>query len=186
MDTINFRGYYAGFVSRLLAYAIDLAIITICLVFFGWLIQTVNSIFQLNLINSLPDLAKVLVTSITALFFAAGYFTFFWTLVGQTPGKLLLGLRVVDQDGKNPTFGRSLIRVIGYALSALALYAGYWWILFDNRRQGWHDKLAGTYVIYAWDARTGALVEAKIRESRRAQAALEQETLPPQPPATTP
>jgi uncharacterized RDD family membrane protein YckC len=61
-----------------------------------------------------------------------------------------------------------LRRYVGYYLSALALYAGYWWVLIDNRRQGWHDKLAGTIVVYAWDARLGNLLADRLQGPQNA------------------
>jgi uncharacterized RDD family membrane protein YckC len=76
----------------------------------------------------------------------------FWVLAGQTPGKALMGLRVVRLDHKPMTIGCALARYGGYWLAALPLFLGFLWILFDWRRQGWHDKLAGTCVIYTTDA----------------------------------
>jgi uncharacterized RDD family membrane protein YckC len=70
---------------------------------------------------------------------------------GFTPGKALLGLRVVRTDGRPVNLGRAVLRLIAYLIAALPLFLGFIWILFDNRRQGWHDKIARTYVIYMWD-----------------------------------
>jgi uncharacterized RDD family membrane protein YckC len=47
-------------------------------------------------------------------------------------------------------------RFLGYILSIFAMWIGFLWILLDNRRQGWPDKIAGTFVIYAWDARAAS------------------------------
>ncbi len=160
---MNLKGHYAGFVSRLLAYATDIIIITVTVIFLGWLLQTVNSIFQLGFIERAKSITQFVLTGITVIVIAGIYFIFFWSLIGQTPGKLLLGLRIVNLDGGQITFWQAVRRFIGYFLSAFALYAGYLWILIDNRRQGWHDKLAGTIVIYAWDARPGSRLQAKIQ-----------------------
>ncbi len=74
----------------------------------------------------------------------------FWAERGGTPGKLVLGLRIVDADtGGLPTIGRLVLRYVGYLISALPLGLGYVWALWDSRRQCWHDKLAGTLVV--WD-----------------------------------
>ncbi|MBI1987435.1 MAG: RDD family protein [Nitrospinae bacterium] len=76
-----------------------------------------------------------------------GYFTYLTSAQGQTLGKLLLGIRVVgvkeDKVSSLQAFGRTM----GYLLSALPLGLGFLWVLIDDRRQGWHDKLAGTFVI---------------------------------------
>ena len=96
----------------------------------------------------------------------------FWLLAGQTPGKRVLGVRIVRTDGKRLRFWNALRRVIGYVFSSI-LFLGYLWILFDNRRQGFHDKLAGTMVVYSWpeDELKGTFVRDKvehIRHRRRA------------------
>jgi uncharacterized RDD family membrane protein YckC len=70
-------------------------------------------------------------------------------LAGQTPGKYLMGLRIVRTDTDRIRLGNAVLREIGYVLSGI-LFLGYLWILFDNRRQGFHDKLAGTLVVYSW------------------------------------
>jgi uncharacterized RDD family membrane protein YckC len=64
-----------------------------------------------------------------------------------------MGLRVVTINGKRLSLLRAILRLIGYLLSALPLYLGFLWTLVDDRRQGWHDKLAGTCVVYTWAAR---------------------------------
>ena len=71
-----------------------------------------------------------------------------WTFAGCSPGKALVGLRVVNTSGSWPSFSQSMVRVICYWLSAAPLFLGFIWALVDNHHQTWHDKLAGTYVIY--------------------------------------
>lgn len=67
---------------------------------------------------------------------------------GWTPGKKLLGLRVVREDGQAATFGAMLIREwIGKWISGLFLGLGYFWMLWDRDRQGLHDKVLDTYVV---------------------------------------
>jgi uncharacterized RDD family membrane protein YckC len=76
------------------------------------------------------------------------YFVGFWAWRGQTPGMMLLGLRIArDADGTPPGLGRSILRYIGFFISALVLFIGFIWIAFDRRKQGWHDKIAGTVVV---------------------------------------
>ena len=94
-----------------------------------------------------------------------GYDIAFWTLAGQTPGKQLVGVRVVRTDGRRIEFGRAVVRRLGYILSSL-LYLGFLWILFDNRRQGWHDKLADTIVVYTWpeEELRGTMVRDRVEK----------------------
>lgn len=164
--TDSFKGYYAGFVSRLLAYAVDIIIIVVSLIFAGWLVNTVSNLFTLGIIDSIAIEHKILVTTIATMIFSATYFILFWTLVGRTPGKFLMGLRVISRNGRPITFWQALRRYLGYYLSALALYAGFLWVLIDNRRQGWHDKLANTFVVYDWEARPGSYLANRIKEQQ--------------------
>jgi uncharacterized RDD family membrane protein YckC len=79
---------------------------------------------------------------------SAVYFIGFWTWRAQTPGMMLLGLRIArDADGTPPGLGRSILRYIGYFVSAIVLFIGFIWIAFDSKKQGWHDKIAGTVVV---------------------------------------
>ena len=67
---------------------------------------------------------------------------------GQSPGKMAIGIKIVKTDGRSIGFGTTLLReVIGKIVSSIILLLGYIWILFDGQRQGWHDKIASTYVV---------------------------------------
>ncbi|MFT5889594.1 MAG: putative RDD family membrane protein YckC [Zhongshania sp.] len=72
----------------------------------------------------------------------------FWLYKSATPGKLILKLVIVDaKTGEKPSTPQWLIRYMGYYLSALVFMLGFIWVGFDRRKQGWHDKIAGTVVI---------------------------------------
>jgi uncharacterized RDD family membrane protein YckC len=72
----------------------------------------------------------------------------FWIYRSATPGKMLLKLRIIDaKTGGKPTNGQLLARYLGYYVSTLPLMLGIIWVGVDKRKQGWHDKLAGTLVI---------------------------------------
>ena len=67
---------------------------------------------------------------------------------GTTPGKNLLGMHVVREDGRRAAFATMLVREwVGKVISGLIFSLGYIWILIDPDRQGWHDKLVSTYVV---------------------------------------
>jgi uncharacterized RDD family membrane protein YckC len=67
---------------------------------------------------------------------------------GQTLGKKALGIRVVDLRAGGPIgFSRGVIRYFGRILSALPIFLGYFWMLWDSEKQTWHDKLAGSVVV---------------------------------------
>lgn len=72
----------------------------------------------------------------------------FWIYRQATPGKMLVGARVVDaHTGGQPGTGQLVIRYLGYFVSSFPLGLGLVWVAFDRRKQGWHDKLAKTVVI---------------------------------------
>lgn len=72
----------------------------------------------------------------------------FWLSRQATPGKMAIGARVVDAaTGKPMTPGQSAGRYLAYFASAIPLGLGLLWVAFDDRKQGWHDKLAGTVVV---------------------------------------
>ncbi len=75
------------------------------------------------------------------------YFTLFHSINGQTPGKAVMGIRVVSRGQERLTAGRSFLRFVGLLLSAFPLGAGFIWALFDRNRRAWHDLLAATEVI---------------------------------------
>ncbi len=72
----------------------------------------------------------------------------FWLYKQATPGKMAVGARVVDaRTGNTISVGQSIGRYLAYFISMLPLFLGVIWVAFDPRKQGWHDKLAGTVVI---------------------------------------
>jgi uncharacterized RDD family membrane protein YckC len=76
----------------------------------------------------------------------------FWRYCGATPGKVALGLKIVDANTLLPaSTARLVLRFLGYLVSALPLSLGFLWIGIDRRKQGWHDKIARTVVINSED-----------------------------------
>jgi len=153
----NLRGRAAGFVSRLTAFLIDVILVSISIRATGWILEDIRMVtgtyFYLPVLTPTGDLTtSIQVTVIGGLLISAAYFLFFWTLAGVTPGKGLMGLRIVTRGGRRLSLWRSAVRLFGYLVSLLLYGLGYWWIAVDNWREGWHDKMARTAVIYSWDA----------------------------------
>lgn len=120
---------YAGFWIRLGAYLIDVVITFVPL----YLIQLV-----------IPNPLSIVSTIVYALYAAilAGPFR------GATPGKKVLGLRVVDELGNTPGFGQLFLRYsLGYFISGIILAIGFIMIGTGEQKQGLHDKMFGTYVV---------------------------------------
>lgn len=89
-----------------------------------------------------------LLSNLFQLIVAAIYCVFFWKRFGATPGKWLFRLRVVHAEtGNYLTAAQSLRRYFAYMVSAIPLCLGIFWIGIDKKHQGWHDKIAKTYVI---------------------------------------
>jgi uncharacterized RDD family membrane protein YckC len=142
---------YAGFVTRAIAFAIDVALIDLAAVIVAIVVGLAISAFEL------PDV--VLTVAIAAgavayLAWFAGYFAMFWSTTGQTPGARVMGVRVVCASGGEPVhLSAAIVRLVGMALAALPLFAGFLLILVDDRRRGLQDRLARTVVVYAAAAR---------------------------------
>ena len=88
------------------------------------------------------------VTSVTWLLAAAYFIYFHSSAAGQTPGNAVVGIRVARvEDGRPLTFGSATVRWAVSLLSSLVIFIGYLWMLFDDRKQTWHDKAAGSVVV---------------------------------------
>ncbi len=144
----------AGFFSRFEAFIVDIFILSLFQLIGSAFIQSILKFFGLTRywtnIQSLigNSISQLAIGSTLMGLIVIIYFVFFWTLIGYTPGKALLGLKVVKKDGKKLSFFRSLLRFFAYWVSAIPIFLGFLWILWDSKRQGWHDKIAGTQVIY--------------------------------------
>ena len=152
-------GGYAGFVTRMLAFCIDIFVLIVALLVAGVFISGIISIFNLD--GMLPTLfgpsgiyaARIAGSSLLATVIAYVYWIFGWTFLGSTLGKLIMGLRVVGPGGSRVGFWRSVRRVIGYVVSMFFLGLGFLWVIVNKQHHSWADKLAGTSVVYGWHAR---------------------------------
>jgi uncharacterized RDD family membrane protein YckC len=120
-------GEPAGFWRRFGAALID-----------GILLGVVTTILRIVLHNAGSGLGFLI---------SLGYFTYFHGNTGQTPGDAALGIRVVDvrdNVGQPIGYGRAFVRWLVSILSGLAILLGYLWMLWDPRKQTWHDKAAGS------------------------------------------
>src|SRR4051794_31631881 len=85
------------------------------------------------------------------LLLQAAYFTYFWSEAGkgQTLGNRALNIRVVKTDGSYLDYVGAFLRFVGFVIACAVLLLGVIWAAFDAQKQGWHDKIAGTYVVKA-------------------------------------
>jgi uncharacterized RDD family membrane protein YckC len=191
MSGRKLEGQYAGFLSRAVGLFLDYAIISAIVVGAGILFNLLFSGLGIDLnacqanasIGSFKTLAcqgAILFLVFFAIIISPLYYVFFWSLTGQTLGQRVMGVRVVRLNGRRLGFWLSLIRWIGYQLCIFTLGFGFLWVLIDNRRMGWHDKLARTCVIYAWKAEQNEDFVARVnrRFSRRKGETVHSQTEP--------
>jgi uncharacterized RDD family membrane protein YckC len=144
-------GDYAGIISRGIAFFFDaIVVILACTIGFEAAITVLSTIGLAH--GSATFSANAIGFTIAVPIAFVAYCAASWVLAGRTPGMFLLGVRVVRPDGESPRAGRSVIRALAYWISAI-LMLGFIWIAFDKRRQGFHDKIAGTFVVYDWRGR---------------------------------
>jgi uncharacterized RDD family membrane protein YckC len=79
----------------------------------------------------------------------AAYGAVMWKLRGTTVGGIIFGLRIVRLDGRAIDWPTAIVRALGSILSAIVVGLGFIWVVFDPERQSWHDKIAGTVVVFA-------------------------------------
>jgi uncharacterized RDD family membrane protein YckC len=151
----NLIGHYTGLFTRLFAFVIDAFIIAIALAIIPWFMNILVKSTGIGVFTTrwTSLVQPLLASGIFAIIFTYIYYAFFWFLAGMTIGDAVMGFRIVRTNGKRVGPIRSLIRLIGYAICMIPFGLGFFWILIDDRRQGWHDKLAGTFAVYAWEAR---------------------------------
>ena len=121
-----------GFLPRALATIIDFVLLAIV----GGIL---TGILRMDATGGLSTLLGV------------AYYLYFWSSYGhgQTLGDRALSIRVVKTDGTELTLVDALIRYVGLIISVVALFIGVIWVAFDANKQGWHDKIAKTYVVKA-------------------------------------
>ena len=134
----------AGLVTRGGAFVVDALVLLVLLRGTYWLLNA--SARTLRHFAPPVDFGEILLAGFP--FVVAAYHVAFWRAVGQTPGKWLMGVKIVPEEGGPLLLGRTLLRLFGYLLSALPFYLGFLWILCPERL-GWHDRLARTEVVYA-------------------------------------
>jgi uncharacterized RDD family membrane protein YckC len=123
-------GPRAGFLYRLAAIFID-----------GIILAVIGFV--------LVALVDEAVANVISIVLGLAYFGYFeGSPSGQTVGKRLLGVRVIDFRSGGPIgFGRGLIRYVGRIISTIPCLLGYLWMLWDREKQTWHDKIANTVVV---------------------------------------
>lgn len=118
---------YAGFWMRFLAYVID-----------GMILSALNLILTIIFGRNIA-----MTIALVWLYFAK----FESSQHEATPGKLILGIKVVDEDGRRISFAKATIRYFAKFISGFLLFIGFILIAVHPRKQGLHDLIAKTYVV---------------------------------------
>lgn len=128
---------------RLIAYLVDILFVI------GIQFSIIYLLFQTNspvdLFNNMLIFLVFSLFSYPILFFLIG-----WMIekFGGSLGKLLTGIEIVNEHKKYIPFWQALFRqLVGYAVSGILFYLGFVWVFIDKQRQGWHDMMAGTFVV---------------------------------------
>jgi uncharacterized RDD family membrane protein YckC len=139
---------YAGFWSRFLAFLIDSLILVVVL---APLMIAIYGTQYFDLDFQLSGRAGGVWDWVVNLALAAAALLF-WRFRGATPGKMAIGAKIVDaRTGGAPSTGALTLRFVAYIVSMLPFFLGFLWIAFDKRKQGFHDKIAKTVVVYEQD-----------------------------------
>lgn len=134
VTTLNLQ--LAGLGSRILAILVD-----------GICLSIIASIFGFNSFTYVGGALAYNGQGMFILYLA--YVIGFWIWKAATPGKMLLGIKIVEANGQNITPVKAVLRYVGYLVSGAIFGLGFLWAFFDGKKQGWHDKIAGTYVVKA-------------------------------------
>jgi uncharacterized RDD family membrane protein YckC len=151
---VSMQGHYAGIVTRLAAFGIDVLVAATLFTLGGNVVEYLLS----SLLGEDMSLRDAPVVTVVALaVWLLVYFAYPIAVGGRTLGMAAVGLEVVTTDGKPVGAGRAVLRTIFIPLSLILLGIGALMILIDRRRRALHDLIAGTAVVYAWDARAARL-----------------------------
>jgi uncharacterized RDD family membrane protein YckC len=159
----SLQGNYSGAVSRLAAYGLDLVISSFL---FTLAVAAVDFVASIVVGHSVHwGRANSVVAGALYAVWLFLYFAYSWATTGKTPGMVVMGIRVVRTDGGHPETWRAAVRTL-----VLPISVALWWVslplvLLQREHRAPHDLVAGTAVVYAWDARA-----AKWRMLARARA----------------
>jgi uncharacterized RDD family membrane protein YckC len=171
--TVGRQGHYAGAISRLIAFAADVGA--------SWGLYTLGVALVNAAVKLITGRAYALSNHrIAAVIILTGwefiYFAYQWAVSGKTVGMALFGIQVVTRQGGPITPRQAVLRTLGLGLTLLTLGIGFLGIVYQRERRALNDFVAGTAVVYSWDARA-----ARLRWMARQDPTQRPATQPPQP-----
>ena len=150
----SLQGRYAGFASRFLSFVVDMVIITaIYLLVLAAISFSARILTGRDIAFHRGDIWVIIGYAIWAFI----YFARCWGASGRTAGMAVFGVQVLRDDGGDVSGRKAALRALAFPLSFLLLGLGFLGIVLGDRRRALHDVIAGTTVIYCWDARAARL-----------------------------
>jgi uncharacterized RDD family membrane protein YckC len=152
--TVGRQGHYAGAVSRLVAFAADVGA--------SWGLYLLGTALLNVAVKLITGHTFTLTNTRFAAFMVLGfweflYFSYQWAVSGKTLGMAIFGVQVVTVQG-GPISGRqAVLRTLGLALTLLTLGIGFLGVVYQRERRALDDFIAGTSVVYDWDAKAARL-----------------------------
>ena len=151
----SYQGHYAGFASRFLSFVVDMVVITAIFLLVLAAISFAATVLTGKALDFHHGDIWVIIAFVVWGFI---YFARSWGANGRTAGMALFGVQVVrDDDGGDVSERKAALRMLVFPLSFLLLGLGFLGIVLGDRRRALHDVIAGTTVIYCWDARAARL-----------------------------
>jgi uncharacterized RDD family membrane protein YckC len=147
-------GHYAGFASRFLAFVVDIAV---SLIIFALVVTLVSAVVGVVAGSSLDVKRDGVIIEVLFGAWVFLYFSLQWASNGRTLGMALFGVRVLRANGMQITGWRAMARTAALPLSFLFLGLGFLIALGQRERRALHDLIAGTCVVYSWNARAATL-----------------------------
>lgn len=151
---VSLQGRYAGFASRFVAFAVDQGVIIGVFALALAVIDFAASVLTGESIHWNRSDVWVVVAFVGWQFL---YFAYSWAASGKTAGMAVFGVRVVRPDGTFVSGRQAVVRTLAFPLSFLLLGLGFLGIVVGDKRRALHDVIAGTAVVYSWDARAARL-----------------------------
>ena len=146
-DEVVYVGFWLRFAAAIIdTFVVSAVVLPLLLLIYGKGLFAID--FDPDLVKMLHNLVPEFGEFIIKYILPAIAVILFWMFKSATPGKMAINAQIVDAKTFGKPTNRQLIgRYLGYYVSAIPLMLGLIWVAFDRRKQGWHDKLAGTVVI---------------------------------------
>jgi uncharacterized RDD family membrane protein YckC len=151
---VSLQGRYAGFASRFVAFVVDQGVITGV---FALALATISFVASVLTGDPIHWNRSDLLVSLAFVGWEFLYFAYSWAASGKTAGMAVFGVRVVRPDGTDASRRQAVVRTLALPLSFLFFGLGFLGIVVGDKRRALHDVIAGTAVVYSWDARAARL-----------------------------